>query len=307
MPGRWVSPAFLQKMAMEQTNAHRLFSSGLAWIERFGGDWLLSYQEEMALDRVREEIPAFQQATGVLPSRLFGRFVPVQNVERFAPVLLEGDAGAGLETVVEEGGVRYGMDFGAGYSAGLFLDQRANRAFLRRMSPKKVLNTFAYTCSFSVVAALAGAQTTSVDLSRKSLDRGRSNFTLNGLNPVPDAGHRFYAEDTFDLLPRLARKGERFDAVILDPPTFSRGNKGRKFQVEQHLGDLLALALEVATPGAKILLSTNCSRMTRKNMELLARGVLRSRRQSADFRSESELEDIPAELAAKTLWICLKS
>jgi 23S rRNA (cytosine1962-C5)-methyltransferase len=294
-------------MAGEQTTAHRLFSSGLAWIERFGADWLLSYQEEAALERVREEVPAFQQSSGLLPLRVFGRFVPLQNAERSAPVLLEGEPGAGLETIVEEGGVRYGMDFGAGYSAGLFLDQRSNRAFLRRLEPAKVLNTFAYTCSFSVVAALAGAQTTSVDLSRKSLERGRFNFTLNGLNPVPEAGHRFYAEDTFDLLPRLARKGERFDVVILDPPTFSRGNRGRRFQVEQHLGDLLGLALEVASPGARILLSTNCARLTRKDLELLARGVLRVRRQAADFRSQPELEDIPAELAAKTLWICLKA
>jgi 23S rRNA (cytosine1962-C5)-methyltransferase len=294
-------------MAADQTDAHRLYSSNDGWVERFGEDWLVSYQNQAALERVQEGFAAFQERSQIFPRRIFGRFVPLQNAERCAPVLLQGEYNLGEETVVQEGGVRYGMDFGAGYSAGLFLDQRANRAFLKRLAPSKILNTFSYTCSFSVVAALMGAQTTSVDLSRKSLDRGRANFQLNGITPLPEAGHRFYAEDTFDLIPRLVRKGERFDVVILDPPTFSRGNKGRRFQAEQHLGDLLALALEVMAPQGRILLSTNCTRISRKALELLARSVLKTHRLAADFRSEPELEDIPSDLAAKTVWICLKS
>jgi 23S rRNA (cytosine1962-C5)-methyltransferase len=206
-----------------------------------------------------------------------------------------------METVVEEGGMKFAMDFAAGYSAGLFIDQRANRAFLRRSRVERLLNTFSYTCSFSVAAALGGAVTTSVDLSKKSLDRGRENFALNGMDPV--AGHRFYADDVLDLLPRFARKGDTFDAIVLDPPTFSRGNKGRRFQVEHDFEQLLLAALEVATPQCRILLSTNCTRLTRRSLESIARHCLKLFRRPARFHSEQPLPDVPSESGAQTLWV----
>ena len=143
--------------------------------------------------------------------------------------------------------MRYGLDFAGGYSAGLFIDQRANRARLRAWKPSRLLNTFAYTCSFSVVAALAGAETVSVDLSRRSLTRGEGNFRAMGL--IPKTGHRFIADDVLAVLPRLARRGEKFDAIMLDPPTFSRNQSGAAFQVQRDFERLVSLALEVAAHG----------------------------------------------------------
>jgi 23S rRNA (cytosine1962-C5)-methyltransferase len=221
-------------------------------------------------------------------------------------VLLAGDAAAPLVTVVGENGMRFGLDFAAGYSAGLFIDQRANRALVRRDAGRRVLNTFAYTCSFSVAAALAGAETVSIDLSKKSLDRGRENFALNGLDATGENRHRFYADDVLDVLPRLARKGETFDTIILDPPTFSRGHKGRKFQAEHDLEALLLTALNLAAPRAKILLSTNCTRLTRRALETLARFALKGVRRTADLHNEPPLPDIPADSAAQTLWLVLR-
>src|SRR5204863_6937957 len=151
----------------------------------------------------------------------------------------------------------------------------------------------AYTCSFSVAAALAGAETISVDLSKKSLDRGRANFALNSIETT---SHRFLADDVLDVLPRLARRGETFDAIILDPPTFSRGNKSRRFQVEKDLESLLVTALEVATPDARILLSTNCTRLAPRDLEQLARYALKLNRRTASFHRVPDLPDIPAEL-----------
>src|SRR4029077_8305013 len=107
----------------------------------------------------------------------------------------------------------------AGYSVGLFVDQRENRRYVREMEPKRLLNCFAYTCSFSVAAAAGGAQTVNVDLLKKNLARGRENFALNALST---ADHRFIADDVRPVLRRLARRGEKFDMIILDPPTFSR-------------------------------------------------------------------------------------
>jgi 23S rRNA (cytosine1962-C5)-methyltransferase len=292
----WLSAAQLQKFITEGTDAHRLCTTADGWVERFCEDILISHKHESVQAELLEDLHSWMAINAFRPRRIFGKFLPRQNEERIAPVLIEGDPALSLNTVVTENGVRYGLDFGAGYSAGLFIDQRANRAYVRRIAPRRLLNTFAYTCSFSVVAALAGATTVSVDLSKKSIDRGRENFALNGLDA---AAHRFYADDVLDILPRLARKNELFDAIILDPPTFSRGNKGRRFQVEQDLEALLVAALELAAPGARVLLSTNCTRLHRRALESIARFALKATRRAADFHAEPPLPDIPAEAAAR--------
>lgn len=299
----WVSASLPARLQAQGTNAHRLCSGTQGWLERFGPDLLLSFKDQPIRDRILADLPGWAAASQLAYGRIFAKHLPKQNAERIAPVLLEGDPGLPLETVVEEAGMKFGLDFGAGYSAGLFIDQRANRAFLRRAPGKRVLNTFAYTCSFSVAAAMAGAETTSIDLSKKSIERGRANFLLNGLDP---ASHHFYADDVLETLPRLIRKRERFDAIILDPPTFSRGNKGRKWQVEQDLESLLQSALELAAPKAKILLSTNCTRLNRRALESVARFALKTARLAADFHQEPALPDIPAPLAAQTLWLLLR-
>lgn len=265
---------------------------------------MVSYQHESALAPTLENLRGFCDRAGLKPARIFGRFLPRQNDDRDAPVLVEGDSELSLTTTVHEAGLRYGVDFGAGYSAGLFLDQRANRAFVRSLGPQRLLNTFAYTCSFSVVAAAAGGTTVSVDLSKKSVERGRENFTLNGLS---DEGHRFIADDVLDVLPRLAKRGEQFDTIILDPPTFSRGNRGRKFQVERDLESLLASALEIAAPKARILLSTNCTRLTQRDVEQIARFALKLNRLNGELHREPSLPDIPPDLAAHTVWLTVRN
>jgi len=306
-PGKWIAPSQCEAFARAGTSAHRIYTGPDAWLERFGSDLLLSFKTEAARDMVLAEWPAQSVALAFVARRVFGKYLPERNEDRAAPTLLMGDPSAPLETVVEENHMRFCLDFAAGYSAGLFIDQRANRALVRRGEIRRLLNTFAYTCSFSVAAALAGAETVSVDLSRKSLDRGAENFGLNGLDPSKEKGHRFIADDVLDLLPRLARKGELFDAIVLDPPTFSRGHKGRRFQVEKDFETLLQAALELAAPRARILLSTNCARLNRRALENIGRFCLKVCRRAADFRSEPELPDIPAPAAAQTIWMLLKS
>jgi 23S rRNA (cytosine1962-C5)-methyltransferase len=293
-------------LAAAGTGAHRVYSSASAWLERFGPDLLLSYREESARDAVLAALPAWAAEHGWAVCRVFGKHLPRHNDERAAPVLIAGDPALPLTTVVSENGMRFGLDFGAGYSAGLFIDQRANRALMRRAGVRRLLNTFAYTCSFSVAAALGGAETVSIDLSKKSLDRGRDNFALNGLDPTPERGHRFLADDVLDVLPRLARKGETFDAIVLDPPTFSRGSRGRKFQVERDFEALFVAALELAAPGARVLLSTNCTRLTSRALDSIARYGLRATRRAGTLHAEPPLPDIPAASAARTLWVTLQ-
>lgn len=300
---RWITPNLFADFNRQETTAHRLFTAEGGWLERLGNDLHLSHKTDAFRDQMQEEAREWAESVGWDLQRIFARFLPRQNAERISPILLEGDPESDLNTVVTEGGIRYGIDFSAGYSTGLFLDQRANRAFVRMLRPRRMLNTFAYTCSFSVVAALEGAETLSVDLSKKSLDRGRENFALNDL---PTEGHRFIADDVLDVLPRLERRGEKFDAIILDPPTFSRGNRGRRWQVEQGLEELLFQALELATPNASILLSTNCTRIKAKQLDAIARFVLKTTRRAGDFYREGHLADFPTGEGAQTLWIRLR-
>lgn len=299
----WISPKLFEEFEAEGTSAHRLFTSANAWVERLGLDVLISFRLDAARDEALVGLREWETRAGFQSERVFSRFLPRQNAERVAPVLLSGDPEASLHTVVTERGIRFGIDFGAGYSAGLFIDQRANRSRVQKLAPKRTLNTFAYTCSFSVVAAMAGAQTVSVDLSKKSLDRGRKNFELNGL---PLDGQRFLADDVLDVLPRLERRGEKFDLIVLDPPTFSLGNRGRRWQVEEQIEDLLRAALELAAPKAAILISTNCTRLNLSVLERTTRFALKTDRLGGDISHEPSLPDFPPGEGAQTLWVQLR-
>jgi 23S rRNA (cytosine1962-C5)-methyltransferase len=300
-PGTWIEPGTWRALQAQVTDAHRLATARDWWLERFGADLLLSYQaepgREAALREIEERCPAY----GFKPARVFGKYLPQQAAERGAPVLLRGEAGRPLETEVREAGVRYGLDFAAGYSAGFFIDQRENRAQLRRLAPKRLLNTFAYTCSFSVAGALAGAETVSVDLSRRSLTRGEENFARNGLDP--GAGHRWIADDALAVLGRLARRGERFDAIVLDPPTFSRNQAGAAWQVQRDFEKLVLLALDVAAPRAQVLLSVNHSAMRAVDLEQIGRAALRVRGRAGKFTRTPALADFPPGAGASTVWM----
>jgi 23S rRNA (cytosine1962-C5)-methyltransferase len=299
----WIDPAVVRDFEAEQTDAYRICTFADGWVERFGSDVLVSYKDEVARERLKTELYLWSLAVNFKFSRVFARYLPKKNAEREAPRLVVGDATAHFQTTAQERTLRYGIDFKAGYSVGLFVDQRHNRSFLRQVRPKAVLNCFAYTCAFSVVAAHAGAKTLSVDLSKKSLTRGRENFLLNSLSTDD---HRFIAEDVMEFLPRLGRKGEKFDAIILDPPTFSRSHRGKAFQVEQDFETLLLHALEVAERNCRILLSTNCTTVNERGLEVMARYCLKATRRAGSTHSEPPLPDFAPGTGARTVWLTLR-
>ncbi|HEV2096948.1 MAG TPA: class I SAM-dependent methyltransferase [Chthoniobacterales bacterium] len=303
MKTTWIDRGLMRDFEAEGTNAYRLCTAADGWIERFGNDVLLSFKNEAARERLTTEYFLWAEAAGFTLERMFGRFLPKHNEERSAPKPILGDANANSPSVVTERHLRYDIDFSGGYSVGLFIDQRENRHFVRKIAPKQMLNCFAYTCSFSVVAAAVGASTVSVDLSRKSLERGRENFALNNL---PATGHHFIADDVFDVLPRLARKGEKFDLIVLDPPTFSRSRRGRTFQVESDFERLLLSALEVADRDMRILLSTNCSNLNERALEVMARFCLKTSRRAGKFHREPAPVEFPPGSGASTIWLTLR-
>lgn len=180
--------------------------------------------------------------------------------------------------VVTEHGARYWIDFDAGYSQGIFLDQRLNRQWVReRCKPgDRVLNTFAYTGAFSIAAALGGAVTTTLDLSNPYLNWSRDNFAANDL----DAGsHYFCRGDAMEWLGRFAKQGRTFQGVVLDPPSFSRTPKGKAFSVLRDYADLAKLAARVIEPGGWLLACCNHHELSVEHFsDQVAEGFERARR-----------------------------
>lgn len=172
----------------------------------------------------------------------------------FPPEPVVGGAASELE--VEENGLRFRVELGDGLSTGLFIDQRDNRQRIRELArDKTVLNLFSYTCSFSVAAAKGGARrVTSVDVSGRALARGVDNFRASGLDPTP---HAFLREDAVRFLERAGRRGDRFDIVVLDPPSFATGKRGKALSVARDYERLVRLAIAVVAPGGTLLAVTN--------------------------------------------------
>jgi 23S rRNA (cytosine1962-C5)-methyltransferase len=117
-----------------------------------------------------------------------------------------------------------------------------------------VLNCFAYTCSFGLAAWRGGAaRAVNVDVSRRYLDWGRANAERNGF--APPATDLIFG-DVFDWLRRFGRRGQTFDLVILDPPSYATTRQTR-FSVERDYAGLVALAAPLVAPGGKMLACAN--------------------------------------------------
>ncbi len=148
---------------------------------------------------------------------------------------------------------------------GLFLDHEPLRHWLENhMRGLRVLNTFAYTGSLSVAAVQGGAQAvTTLDLSKGSIEWAKANFKLNAFDESP---HRFIAGDVFEWLPRLKRRDEVFDCVILDPPSFSHGNK-QKFSTAKDLVTLHRLAMGLLAEEGLLITSINSANIPWRKFE----------------------------------------
>jgi 23S rRNA (cytosine1962-C5)-methyltransferase len=273
------------------------------WVERFGRDVLISFKKVLTRERLLTELQSWAGSVGLQFRLIFARFVPRKSEQREPPRLIFGDPGENLQTIATERHLKFRIDFGTGYSPGLFLDQRENRRYVRHIAPRRLLNCFAYTCSFSVCAASRGATTLNIDVSKKYLARGRENFALNKL---PTIDHRFIADDVRAVLPRLARRGEKFSAIILDPPTFSRSPGAKTFHVEDDFEKLLIDAFELAKRDSHILLSTNCSALREHALEVMARYCLKATHRAATFHRSSRLPDFPPGAGASSIWLALR-
>jgi 23S rRNA G2069 N7-methylase RlmK/C1962 C5-methylase RlmI len=164
---------------------------------------------------------------------------------------------------VTELGCRYLIDLEASAtSSGLFLDQRETRRRLRGtdLVGKTVLNVFAHTGSLSVAAATAGAETLTLDLSKRYLDWARDNLRANGIDP---GEHDFVFGDALEWMERFVKKGRTFDVVLIDPPSSSTaGKRGRtRWVAERDLHSIVERGAQLGAPGGTLFVSTNLHRM----------------------------------------------
>lgn len=157
--------------------------------------------------------------------------------------------------VVAEPPWRFEVHPATGVNVGLFTDMREERLRIARMArDRRVLNLFAYTGALSVAAAGGGAaHVTSVDLSQGVLAWARDHFALNELD---GARHTTVADDVAAFLAGAAARGERFDLVLIDPPSFSSARQA-PFAIDRDYAPVLAAALDVLAPGGDLWLAAN--------------------------------------------------
>jgi 23S rRNA (cytosine1962-C5)-methyltransferase len=290
------------------------------YVERLG-KFLLSQSEQPLCAEQHEELTRLAKIFSARGAyhKILSRQVRRTTAAEASPQSVLGEA-APERFEICENGVRFELGFNEGYSVGLFLDQRDNRRrfltghiaaefpLLKSQTSdarSEILNTFAYTCGFSVCAAKAGAKTTSLDLSKKYLEWGRRNFTLNGLDPV---AHDFIYGDAFDWLQRLAKKGRAFDAVALDPPTFSQSKERGVFRAEKDYGKLVAAALPLVKPNGILFASTNAADWPlEKFLADVEKAIHSARRKILQRHHVPQPPDFPISRAEpahlKTMWL----
>lgn len=159
------------------------------------------------------------------------------------------------EFLVRERGLGFFVRLGDGLQTGFFLDQRDNRRRVRELaSGLSVLNLFAYTGAFTVAAVAGGAsRTMTVDVAAAPLARAKKNLELVGAS---EKEHALVDVDALVFLKGAVKRGEQYDLVILDPPSFAT-TKTSTFSAKDDLGKVISLAIQVTAPGGRLLVSTN--------------------------------------------------
>lgn len=168
-----------------------------------------------------------------------------------------GDSGA---AEILENGHRFSIDFVDGQKTGFFLDQRDNRQLLGQYAKgKKVLNGFCYTGGFSVYALAEGAtHVTSLDSSRKAMDKLETNLALNGFEK---SNHESVVDDAKTY---LTTKPDDFDIIVLDPPAFAKRHADRH-KALQGYRFINAAAMKKIRPGG-LLFTFSCSQAMNREM-----------------------------------------
>lgn len=160
---------------------------------------------------------------------------------------------------LEFGGIRLNIKASSFKHTGLFPEQLSNWEWLREViSGKlevdskreiKVLNLFGYTGGASVVCSRAGASVTHVDSSRSAIGWAKSNAESNNISNI-----RWILEDAFEFVQKELRRGNTYDGIIMDPPSFGHGTKGEIWKIEKQFVDLVEDCKTLLSPNPSFML-----------------------------------------------------
>ena len=224
------------------TNAWRLANgesdgfSGLA-ADRYADVLSVKVYSAAWLPHLEDVLAAFRQThpdltrTSIRLSREVAALPAVRRLN-YEDGILRGEPGWDGTVRFLENGLTFETNVRFGQKTGFFLDQRENRAKVGELAKHaaKVLNVFSYSGGFSLYAARSGAgEVTDIDFSKPALEASERNFSLNRNCPgVAACRHRTIPDDAFHAMLELEKRGERFDIVIVDPPSFAKAANERK-------------------------------------------------------------------------------
>jgi 23S rRNA (guanine2445-N2)-methyltransferase / 23S rRNA (guanine2069-N7)-methyltransferase len=211
---------------------------------------------ESARERRREALSVLPEVLGVPVSHVHSRVrKPQKGSDQY-----EKREDLAERHVVQEGGLKFWVNFRDYLDTGLFLDHRIVRGMLREWAQgADFLNLFCYTGSATVYAAAGGARSSSsVDLSTTYLDWAHENLLLNGFG---DVNHELYRADCLQWLEEQEANGPRFDLIFVDPPTFSNSKRmeGVLDVQRDHVG-MIRRSLKLLRPSGRLVFSTNYTR-----------------------------------------------
>lgn len=303
-----VRNAWEYRKAVVDTGACRVIFGEADWlpglvVDKFA-DVLVVESLALGIDRMKEEILSALTKVlaedGVTVRGIYERSdARVRLKEGMQPC--KGFIGAPFDTnvAIEENGVKYIVDVADGQKTGFFLDQKYNRAAIRRLCKgKRVLDCFTHTGTFALNAAQAGAcEVTAVDISETAIEQAKKNAELNGLSSVMN----FRCEDVFSLLPKLEAAGETFDVVILDPPAFTKSRETVKQAVKGYR-DINMRGLRLVK-NSGFFVTCSCSHfltpeLMEKTIREAANGAGHRRLRQVEFRQQAP--DHPILWAADT-------
>lgn len=157
------------------------------------------------------------------------------------------------EWSVTAAGIQFRLDATDFGHLGIFPEQEIFWEWIQKETRPgmRVLNLFAYSGGSTMAAALAGAEVVHLDASKGMVDWARENASLNRLEKKPI---RWIVDDAIKFLKREVKRGNLYDAIILDPPSFGRGAQGEVFKIDEHIIPLLTLCRDLLSKQAKYLL-----------------------------------------------------
>jgi len=160
------------------------------------------------------------------------------------------------QVFARRGNLLFNLHLNSQQNAGYFLDMETGRQWIEKHAVnKRILNLFAYTCAFSVVAVAAGAEkVVNVDMSSPALNLGRSNHQLNGMSKEKT---EFVAENILKSWSRVRKPGP-YDLVVIDPPSYQKGS----FIAEKDYGKVIRRLPELMPKGGLVLACLNAPELS---------------------------------------------